>query len=275
MRENISDLLRALSGEAPTRRTPWRAVRGRLWLDHALWRSGVPLTDFERVYIRRARSASNLVPKWRAGTVLPTRASAVALERLLSGTFWIFDLPLFALLADEPIRRRTLERLTNAFFGESWTGMPEWRLPVADLDGTRVYCRSSPRELVHRGDIWGLCALIGTVRWAELEGDFLLHIEASQDAFRALPALLREPWAAASIRPLYDLIERVRIRMPTPAPFSKRSGPRSKRWPPGQTLKRIRPDGRRDRAGRSRPIQTPSLPYDSFQPSRSRLGEEF
>jgi hypothetical protein len=39
-------------------------------------------------------------------------------------------------------------------------------------------------------------------------------VEASQDAFRALPALLREPWAFASTRLLYNLIERVRFRMP-------------------------------------------------------------
>lgn len=189
-------------------------MRGRLWFDHALWRSGLSPTDFERVYIRRGRSVSNLVAKWRAGTVLPNRASAVALERLLPDTLWLFDLPLFALLVDEPISRRTLERLTDGLRGESWIGTPEWRLPALDHNGTTAYRRSDPRALVHRGDFWGLCALIGTVRWMELEGDFPLHIEASQDAFRALPALLREPWAATSIRPLYKLIERIRVRMP-------------------------------------------------------------
>lgn len=68
--------------------------------------------------------------------------------------------------------------------------------------------------LVYRGDIWGLFALIGMVRLAEFEGDFLDHIDASKHAFRALPALLRVPWVQPSVRQLYELIEAVRDRMP-------------------------------------------------------------
>ncbi|UBB23811.1 hypothetical protein LAG73_10480 [Pseudoxanthomonas japonensis] len=39
-------------------------------------------------------------------------------------------------------------------------------------------------------------------------------MEASKDAFRSLPALLREPWTSESVRPLYELINRIRNRMP-------------------------------------------------------------
>lgn len=185
-----------------------------MWFDYALWRSDLSLSEFEKTYIQRGRSASKLVAKWRSGTVAPTRTSALALERVLPETLWLFDLPLFPLLADEPIRQRVLSRHTGNLLGESWMGLREWRLPAGQVDGASIYPMSSTRDLVHRGDIWGLCALVGTVRWAELEGDLHSQIEASQDAFRALPALLRLPWARTSIRPIFDLLQSVRIRMP-------------------------------------------------------------
>ncbi|MGD3992885.1 hypothetical protein QT585_22690, partial [Xanthomonas citri pv. citri] len=60
MRKTLDDLLREWSGQQPERETPWRALRGRLWLDHALWLSGLEWTQFERICIQRNRSASKL-----------------------------------------------------------------------------------------------------------------------------------------------------------------------------------------------------------------------
>lgn len=211
MRESHKDVARALAGDAPGRKPPWKSLRGRIWLDHAIWLSGLSPSEFARVYVERNRSASNLFAKWRAGTAIPSRNSALSLERHLPGTLWLFDLPLFPLLADEPISKSKLKRLTDSYLRTNFIGARAWRLPGEDK---AMYTTWWPTGLVYRGDIWGLFALIGMVRLAELEGDFLGHIDASKHAFRALPAMLQIPWAKSSVPQIYDLIEAVRIRMP-------------------------------------------------------------
>lgn len=211
MRESISDVVRALAGKPQSRRPPWKTLRGRLWLDHAMWLSGLAPAEFARKYIERDRSASNLFAKWRAGIAIPGRNSAISLERQLPNTLWLFDLPLFPLLADEPIPKAKLKSLTEKHIGTNFIGGRAWRLPDGDDLASTTWWSTG---LVYRGDIWGLYALIGMIRWSELEGDLHHHLGASQDAFRALPALLRLPWAAPSVRQLYELIERIRNRMP-------------------------------------------------------------
>ncbi len=132
MRKTLDDLLRDWSGQQPERKTPWRALRGRLWLDHALWLSGLEWAQFERICIQRNRSASKLGGKWRAGTTLPTRSSAQAMERVLPGTAWVFDLALFQLLSNEPLTRSRLTALTANFRQPGLVDGHCWRLPHRD-----------------------------------------------------------------------------------------------------------------------------------------------
>jgi hypothetical protein len=56
---------------------------------------------------------------------------------------------------------------------------------------------SDAQGLVATGDIWGLVAIVALVRQAELTGDALLHIELCKDMYRALPAVLKQPWIAS------------------------------------------------------------------------------
>jgi hypothetical protein len=210
MRKTLDDLLRELSGQQLERKTPWRALRGRLWLDHAIWLSGLEWTQFERICIQRNRSVSKLGGKWRAGTTLPTRSSAQAMERVLPGTAWVFDLPLFQLLANEPPTRSRLKALTANFRQPGLLDEHCWAFP--QQEGVALYHDS--QSLLHRGDLWGLFGLVGGVRWAELDGDEYKHFEYSQNAFRVLPALLRTPWAAACVPQFYELLECIRRRVP-------------------------------------------------------------
>ncbi|CEG17918.1 hypothetical protein XAC3562_720001 [Xanthomonas citri pv. citri] len=151
MRKTLDDLLREWSGQQPERKTPWRALRGRLWLDHALWLSGLEWTQFERICIQRNRSASKLGGKWRAGTNLPNRSSAQAMERVLSGTAWVFDLALFQLLSNEPLTRSRLTALTANFRQPGFLDGHCWRLPHQD----GVAISHDSQTLLHRGDLWG------------------------------------------------------------------------------------------------------------------------
>ena len=211
MRETLSDLLRELAGEAAPRRTSWRKLRGAIWLDHAQWVSGLDLKAFAERFIHRGRSESNLVQKWKSGTTLPSRASAISLEKLLPGTQVMFDLPLYELLADAPISLSNVDKVIalhrkKVDFGHQWSfpGARSSRISMLPDDSA---------ALVARGDIWGLTAIVALVRRAEAAGETLSHIELCKDMYRALPAVLKHPWAAPSTELLRDCINRVRARM--------------------------------------------------------------
>lgn len=185
----------------------WKAIRGRLWLDHAIWLSGMSEKEFGEIYIRRGRSDSKLVEKWRKGMAIPGHLSARALEGKLPGTRWVFDLPLFPLLADQPFSLAAMKRLTQGTIGVGMIGLRELQLP------DQAYAWYS-RHLVWRGDLRGLSAIVTIMRFAEVEADDHQHLQASMDAFRALPALLRISWAASAVKALCTALDTVRCRVP-------------------------------------------------------------
>lgn len=197
-------MLRKLTHEANP--APWRALRGRLWLEHALWLSGLTAREFGRTYVERGRSASNLMLKWRAGTVLPSQGSATALEKQLPGTAWLFDLPLFPLLENRRVTRRELSRLIAPWHHpRRHPADPEWKLPP-DHDGRTVYAAIDTGSLLARGDIWGLAGIVASARIAELQNDERCHAAAIADAFRTLPSLIKISWSGSSVRDLFELI---------------------------------------------------------------------
>ncbi|MEB2239553.1 hypothetical protein [Xanthomonas campestris] len=207
MRMTHYDQIRALTGQVPSRKPTWKSIRGQLWLDHAIWLSGLPEKEFSDVYIRRGRSDSKLVEKWRKGMATPSATSARALEGKLPGTRWVFELPLFPLLADQPLSPAALARLTQGVIGVGEVGLREFRLPDGSYDWLS-------RNLVWRADLWGLSAIVIMMRFAEAEADDHEHMETSMNAFRALPALLRAPWAAPATRALAEALDTVRRRVP-------------------------------------------------------------
>jgi len=212
MHETVLDLLRKLSREAPPRQTSWRKLRGAIWLDHAQWKSGLDDKAFAERYIQRGRSESNLVVKWRAGVTLPSRSSATALERQLPGTAAMFNLPLYELLADQPLPPAFVARMIRSVRKENEYGW-EWNFP--GVASRRFSTRPDDSEvLVSVGDIWGLTAVIALVRQAEIRGDGLSHIELCKDMYRALPAVLKLPWVAPSAKLLQNCINQIRARIP-------------------------------------------------------------
>lgn len=210
---NLTQHLCVRSHERRPRQAQWRAVRGRLWLDHAVWLSGLTDKDFERTHVQRGRAASNLMLKWQAGDVLPSSASAVALEKQLPGTLWVFELPLFTMLENRTLARREILQATkNWRVTRRHPADPEWKLPPDSL-GRTVHAPIDTASLVARGDIWGLAGIVASARMAELAHDEHWHSFAMMDAFRALPALYRSPWSRRAIRSLFELLLDQQARM--------------------------------------------------------------
>lgn len=201
---------KAIHGEV---RTAWRALRGAMWLAHAVWLSELSANDFAKKFIERGRSASNLMLKWRSGGVLPSQASALALEKQLPGTAWLFDLPLFPLLDSRRFTRNELTRVLAPWQRTAGhPADPEWKLPP-DSSGRTVFAAIDTGALLARGDIWGLAGIVASARMAESQHNEAWHASAIADAFRALPALLMAPWSRDSTASLYALLSSLQERV--------------------------------------------------------------
>lgn len=197
---------------------PWRAIRGRLWLAHAIWLSGLTPKQFGNQLIHRGRSSSNLLNKWRSGKGFPSRASALAIERQVPKTFWLFELPLFSLLEDRALPQAELRKITKPWLSESKKAAakvpaapldglpgPAWVLPP-DADGCTFYFSTDYESLAYRGDLWGLAALVALMRRSELNQEYELHALASAFSYRMLPSLLRISWCEPYVRDIFDAL---------------------------------------------------------------------
>lgn len=107
MHESLADMLKIIT-DSPLEPVVDKGIRGRAWLSHALWLSGLAPEAFAYKHVYRGRGASNLVAKWMEGRHNPTPLSIKGVEKSLPGTAWVFHLPAWPLLADRPIGVRTL-----------------------------------------------------------------------------------------------------------------------------------------------------------------------
>ncbi|WP_189442458.1 hypothetical protein [Rhodanobacter panaciterrae] len=173
------------------------------------------LKAFAERFVHRGRTESNLVTKWKAGSTLPSRSSAVMLEKHLPSTLHMFDLPLYELLGDRALPAHQVEDVITSLRQKVDMGW-EWRFPGSPSG----YYNALPNDssaLASRGDLWGFIAIVALVRQAEIQGDELSHLLLSMDMYRALPAALKLPWIAPSTELLQECVNSVRRRMPISA----------------------------------------------------------
>lgn len=215
MYESLGDLITSLSGATPEP-TVVTGVRGRAWLAHALWLSGLPLKDFTHRHVYRGREVSSLVYKWSNGRATPSRQSVVAVEKSLPGSMWVFDLPIWRLLANRPIGARTVESIARQYCSRHEL-ISMWWFPGDDqrlADRTYVsVLYSDTQRLVYRNDLWGFIGTLIRTRQTEAACDAEGHVLSSKDMIRSLPGALRLPWLRGLASELLTLVNSVRCRM--------------------------------------------------------------
>lgn len=194
MYESLVDILRTLT-KSSLDTQPLRELRGRVWLGQALHLCGLNLQEFTRVHIVRNRTRSNLVQKWENGDVAPSKHTVAAVERSLPGSRWIYDLPLWELLRNEPISKQRLRGITASL--TTTLGLQLWWFPG---DDARFAQRKVPiaiypdtDRLVARNDIWGLVGCVLRTRLCEQDRAEGEHLNESMNMFRAMPGALKLP----------------------------------------------------------------------------------
>jgi len=192
--ESLGDILRTAT-KSPLDTQPLRELRGRVWLGHALHLCGLDLKEFARVHIVRNRTRSNLVQKWENGDVAPSKLTVAAVEESLPGSRWVYDLPLWELLRNEPISRQRLRAIAAGLTARR--GLQVWWFPG---DDARFVQRKVPiaiypdtDRLVARNDVWGLVGCVLRTRLCEQDRAEGEHLNESTNMFRALPGALKLP----------------------------------------------------------------------------------
>lgn len=219
MRRALIDDIRKISGDSEGANHAVKRLRTTAWLDGARKLAACPSwPEFDKMYVERGRSRSNLGEKWRKGIVEPSRYSAEKLEDRLPGTLAVFDSPLWVLLENRPFSQSEVAKIMSDYRPQKASDLPFfWLFPNDEVQWKQRRCAPtlSMRDtggLVHRGDMWGFLALLWTMRYAEADGDQELHHLASEDMYRAMPMAIREPWLADHATTLFELTEAIRAR---------------------------------------------------------------
>lgn len=220
MRLSVQENIRLLTKENLRKVSDWHRFRGKTTLSYAICKSGVPEDKFGAKYVYKNRSDSKIMDKWLTGKAAMYRLSAASLNKQIEGITAFFDLPLFELLADEPISERRINSLLKQYRATKLEGAPivYWKLPnyyerLSDKTLIPVVLQFDTHGLFTYNDIYSFTALVGVVRIAEARGDADLHLSAFKDLVRSLPSVLRLPWIARHADMLFELIERLKARM--------------------------------------------------------------
>jgi hypothetical protein len=198
----------------------WRAFRARVVLGYAQNIAKMGVSELAMQAIYKDRDHSGLHEKWLAGNVALSRASAAKLDSLAPGTLELFDLPLFPLLSDIPVREADVFDLLSKYrrAGVGLGDLMPWKFPderqrLERRDFSPVMSVTDTDNLFLYGTPHSFSVLLGVVRVAEWRRDIELHVRASQDLYRALPFILRAPWFKESREDFLALLHQLRSRV--------------------------------------------------------------
>lgn len=222
-REWLKKLIAAVSlpeREAAARRENWAKMRGDVWLRYVMTETRWSWSELKRE-LRRNRSRSSLVDKWRSGTVNPYRVSAEKLDSHAPGSLALFDLPMWNLLDQGSKTERDILLLERK-------AKDSGLLPDA-IGGTvgmdNAYRGMYPRELygsaslVMEGTISAFNQLVVMVRRAEASSDDKSHATHIENLYLLFPTIAKIPYfrpstigIAQAITDLHHRVEWSRVK---------------------------------------------------------------
>jgi hypothetical protein len=159
------------------------------------------------------------VYKWFRGDNCVTESKVRQIEKVLTGSSEVFNLPLFDLLQNKPITKSQLRRLILPF-SDNTDDLFFWRLPEkykGKDDGISIPIIFSDNldMLYQRGGIFSFIAILYLVRRAEAEGDADLHLEAVKHAYKSFPSLARHQDFIGHWQDLLKALQLIHLRVMT------------------------------------------------------------
>lgn len=243
--KTTTEKLKRIHGSKPSRKTPAKIFQTRVWLENIFATHHIGLKEFEQ-RIRGAGEKSYLPTKWLKGLNCASRNAANKVEKIFPGSIDIYNLPLYDLIENKPLTKKSVFALTNCYhsssknlytwkFPNDWgvtpssgdshkkfkpvDNLPDWQVPNDGYGGMLSPLlppplREDSNALVSRGDIFGFISIIALIREAECNLDheaFQLHI---MNAYRALPAVARLKVFKRRWHELLDLLKSLHSRVP-------------------------------------------------------------
>lgn len=155
-----------------------------------------------------------LAPKWASGELIPTGKSVRKLDKDYPDTAWVYQLPLFELLANRRLAIPEIGRLMQPYTEKH--SLPYWSFPNDETrDHEIAIFKEDSQGLFQQGDIYGFMAILSLVRESETLLDPDIHLAHLANLFRAVPAIGKLPWIKPHIPLLRECLETIRSRRPS------------------------------------------------------------
>jgi len=163
---------------------------------------------------------AKLVYKWANGDAVPSKRTVARIAQQIPDSDILYSLPLWELLEDRPIAQSIIEKRIAPY----WVPMPPsdigfWKFPKNNFARSSypytVFGRDNNIDLFERGDIYGFTALVAITREGEAVRDADQHWFLCAEVYRAIPAIVKEPWLKEHLPLLRECLLSVQLRLMT------------------------------------------------------------
>jgi hypothetical protein len=201
-------------------RTSVSKLQTRVWIDCILREHQLDKTQLESS-LSNGSDPKGQVYKWLRGANCVTESKVRQIDRVLPGSKEVFNLPLFDLLQNRPIKKSELIRLVSPY-SDNNDDLIFWRLPEiykGEDDGISIpiILPDNLDMLYQRGGIFSFIAILYIVRRSESEGDAYLHLEAVKHAYKSFPSLARHQDFIGHWQDILKAFQLIHLRVPTSA----------------------------------------------------------
>jgi hypothetical protein len=197
MRYSIKERLYHLMKKRTPSKNEAEILRTKIWLENIMQNHGVGRQELSKMIDTKGGESTRTVSRWHKGTHAAKQKQVNEIAKIFEGSELIYNLPVFRLLMNKPIRKAELTKIVAPYISKI-AGLQCWVFPdpCHPENKGRPFppCFINDAEtLIERGDLYGFTAIIYLVRLAEAERNALDHMQYMKCAYRALPGLCRHP----------------------------------------------------------------------------------
>ncbi len=197
-----------------------RNLQTKIWIECIFREHDLDAKSLEAM-IAKGSEPSGQVYKWVNADNCVTKSKAKKVEKMIPASMEVFNLPLFELLKNVPIKKFLLNQIMSDYIDDS-NELYFWRLPEkykGEADGhlIPIILPDNLDMLYQRGGVFSFIAILYLVRRAEAEGDGHLHLEAIKHAYKSFPSLARHQDFIGHWKDILKAFQLIHLRVTTSA----------------------------------------------------------